>query len=128
MEGRVVDVIEFSPNESTSGDPEDYQAKYTIFMHSDEEVEQMETMLEAYKIFLSRKVVYGEGGWKTYGAMGAAFFLKDRANRVWRSMRDRHVINEDDALDLINIATFAVRSDREGNVGGEFWPDDNRVD
>jgi hypothetical protein len=72
-------------------------------------------------IFENRLSLYGDG-WRRYGALGAAFFLKDRANRIWLALRDRKTMNVEDAQDLINTACFAIRSQMENNYGGEFWP------
>ena len=55
--------------------------------------------------------------------MGAAFFVKDRSNRIWDALQANGKFMEEDAVDIINYAAFALISQDEGNLGGEFWPD-----
>jgi hypothetical protein len=76
-------------------------------------------MLEALAIFAERNARYNDG-WRKYGAYGGAFFVKDRAERIWESMKSGN-FNIEDALDLINLSAFTIRSEREGNHGGEYW-------
>jgi hypothetical protein len=94
----------------------------TITFDTESEKQQVLTVLNALEIF-SRKNADYDDGWKCYGSYGAAFFIKDRANRIWRSMKGTLQINSEDALDLINLACFVIRSQTESNIGGEFWPE-----
>jgi hypothetical protein len=86
--------------------------------------DQALTVCQALGIFSEKNAKYNDG-WRVYGTYGAAFFVKDRANRIWRMIKEHGTINEEDALDLINLCCFVIRSQRENNFGGEFWdPED----
>lgn len=94
--------------------------RVTITFETESERIQVMTVLEALQIFSVKNQEYNDG-WKCYGAYGATFFIKDRANRIWRSMKKYQQFKREDALDLINICCFAIRSQMEGNLGGEYW-------
>lgn len=91
-----------------------------ITCDTESEAAQVAIVLQALDIFSKKNATYNDG-WKAYGKYGACFFIKDRANRVWRMLKKSGEFNEEDALDLINICCFAIRSQREYNFGGEFW-------
>jgi hypothetical protein len=93
---------------------------FTITFDTESERDQIMTVLDALGIFSQRNAKYDDG-WRAYGKYGACFFMKDRANRVWKMLKKSGVFNEEDALDLINLCCFAIRSQRENNFGGEFW-------
>lgn len=97
---------------------------YTIHCDNEQQAEHLMFMLDAFKIYVERSGPYQQS-WESYGFNGAAFFLKDRANRVWRSCQNTRNFKREDALDAINSAVFAIRSQMRENFGGEFWPDDD---
>lgn len=96
---------------------------FTIEYDNETEAEQILVIIKALYIFSKKNKKYSDG-WKCYGSYGAAFFIKDRANRIWRMMKAEQKLNPEDALDLVNLAVFAIRSQDENNVGGEYWGDD----
>jgi hypothetical protein len=100
----------------------DEKQAVTITFDSPTERLQIVTVLKALEIFSKKNADYDDG-WKVYGSYGACFFIKDRANRIWRSMKKKHKFNPEDALDLINLACFAIRSQELESVGGEYWPE-----
>jgi hypothetical protein len=81
-------------------------------------------LFDAISIYAERKAKRG-GGWRRYGFNGAAFFLKDRANRVWDACRLRGTFEREDAIDVLNYSIIAIMSLEENNFGGEFWPEDS---
>ena|SRR3982751_5077550 len=91
-----------------------------IKFESETERDQIMVVMEALAIFGVKNEQYHDG-WRAYGLYGAGFFVKDRANRIWRKVKRDKQFNIEDALDLINLCAFAIRSQREGNVGGEYW-------
>lgn len=91
-----------------------------IIFSTESERQQILVVLEALAIFSNKNQQY-QDGWQAYGSYGAAFFVKDRANRLWKSMKYRSRIKYEDALDLINLSCFLIRSQRAGNTGGEYW-------
>lgn len=92
-----------------------------IFEHPSER-EHFDVLLRAMEIFSERRPLRGSEGWRRYGAKGAAFFIKDRANRIWDTIQIHRMVYADDALDIINYAVFCIRAYEEDNYGGEFWP------
>ena len=48
-----------------------------------------------------------------------------RAERVWQSVTTNTKFKTEDALDLINLCAFAIRSQNKGNIGGQRWPQMN---
>lgn len=99
---------------------EDGDNQIHISFDTDSERDQILVIMDALAIFSAKNDKYDDG-WRAYGEYGAAFFLKDRSNRIWRMMKAKGYFNHEDALDLINLACFAIRSQRENNYGGEFW-------
>ena len=122
----MLKVIDSGKTDYTINPPTQHN-EFRIEYTTDSEREHIEVLLRALRIYADRSVRY-QDSWQRYGALGAAFFAKDRANRIWDSLR-RAVgfehYNEEDALDIINSAVFCVRSARQKNYGGEFWPKDD---
>lgn len=109
---------------SMSFSPEQHQV--TIKFSTESEKIQVMTILEALQIFSTKNAEYDDG-WKCYGTYGATFFIKDRANRIWRAVKSYQAFKREDALDLINLCCFAIRSQTSGNFGGEYW-EESEVD
>jgi len=95
-----------------------------ITCDTESEAIQVATVLKALDIFSTKNAKYKDG-WTAYGSYGAAFFIKDRANRIWRMIKEHGEINEEDALDLINLCCFVIRSQQGNNFGGEFWDEED---
>jgi len=93
-----------------------------LLFESEAERAHFDILLRALQVHDERSSSRGTAGWRRYGYKGAAFFLKDRANRIWDTVQIHRTLYTDDAIDIINYAVFAIRSKHEDNYGGEFWP------
>ena len=97
----------------------------TIIYDDADDQAHLKPIIQALKIYSGRRERY-QSGWRRLGALGNAFFMKDRANRVWEALKNGpgcQSFNYEDCVDMINIAAFCYRSAHEENYGGEFWPD-----
>ena len=103
-----------------SGDRE----SITIRFDTESEKNQVLILMEALEIFAVKNAEYNDA-WSKYGSYGAAFFMLDRAERVWQSVTTNTKFKTEDALDLINLCAFAIRSQNKGNIGGQRWPQMN---
>lgn len=92
-----------------------------ITCETDTEAMQVTTVLQALDIFSAKNATYNDA-WSKYGSYGAAFFIMDRAERIWQMMTEQHQMNPEDCLDLINLCCFCIRSQMVGNIGGQRWP------
>lgn len=102
---------------------QDTQDQVTLIFEHPSEREHADVLFRALEIYIDRSRKRGAEGWRRYGAKGAAFFIKDRANRIWDTVNIHRVVYSDDALDIVNYAVFVIRADKEDNYGGEFWPE-----
>lgn len=85
-------------------------------------IEQMKVYIDAFEIFVERNERY-EDLWKQYGWMDTLTHVRSKALRLvrkfWREdpeQEDETLL--DDALDLVNYATFFIRNFRSGNKWG----------
>ena len=101
---------------------EDTQDQVKIILESQSERDHVDVFIRALNLYSQRRRERGNDGWRRYGYKGAAFFIKDRSNRLWDSVQLKRTIHENDVLDIMNYAVFCIRSHREDNYGGEFWP------
>lgn len=80
--------------------------------------EHAKVMDEAQRIYEERDVERGEL-WLADGRDKAVEGAYDKALRVRRQIANGLVFNEDDLLDLVNYAVFAIRCNRRGRIERE---------
>ncbi len=94
---------------------------------SDSIIAHSQVLLRALDIYANRNERYKDN-WRRFGWRGLLFRIRERAERAWDDLWDgnpemREAISDDDLIDLINFAAFAVRAIDEGNRDGEgkWW-------
>lgn len=83
---------------------------YGLFHPSDEDVEHMAVLAQAFSIFRDRQMQY-QSLWKASGSEDNAFHVKSKAQRMLVAEGQTAA---DDALDAINYAAFYFNNKREG--------------
>lgn len=81
-------------------------------------IEHTNVLLEAYQIYAEREKERGSM-WIDEGRDKAVECASDKVRRLLHQINKGLPFNEDDALDVINYAAFAIRCNRMGRIERE---------